>query len=68
MPNFHATNMQMNNTTETPIRMAKAYAMRFDFSGFWLLPRNIKNKALARLARMARNAMATKKVIVRIMQ
>lgn len=60
MPNFQPSKIQMNNAIDTATRKASALAMRFDCFGILLFPRSMKNKALARLARIARKARATK--------
>jgi hypothetical protein len=59
-PIFHATRMHKNKIMDTPTRIARAYAMRFDLAGALVPPRSIKNKAVAKLPRIAKKASATK--------
>ena len=51
-PNFQAAKMLTNSKIENPTRMASALNIREDFRWSFLLPRIMKNKALARLLRM----------------
>lgn len=70
-PIFHDSKMHANNNTEKPTLKANARAMRLDFSGALALalpPRNMKNRAAAKLAMMARNASATRYDIDRIIR
>lgn len=62
-PNFQATKMQINSSTEKPIRKASARAMLLVLALPSLPSFNMKKSAAARLARMAKNASATKYVI-----
>ena len=57
--------MLMNNTTEIPIRKAKALAMGevLGVSSFSGLLRTMKNKASARLAKMPKKARAMNRVM-----
>ena len=65
-PIFHAIKMQTNYSTEKPIRKASAFAMPLVLA-FPLVPSlSIKNNAAPKLAMMAKNAMATKYVMQRI--
>ena len=65
-PIFHAIKMQTNSSTEKPIRKASARAMLLVLA-LPLVPSFImKNKAAARLAMMAKNASATRYVMLGI--
>ena len=58
--------MQTKSSTDNPMRKAKALAMLLVLA-FPLVPSFImKKSAVARLARMAKNAMATRYVMLRI--
>ena len=66
IPIFHAIKMQTNSSTEKPIRKARALAMPLVLA-LPLVPSFImKNSATARLAMMAKKAMATRYVMHRI--
>ena len=52
--------MHRKSSTENPTRRASARAMRCDLSGASLPPRSMKNRAVARLVMMARNASETR--------
>ena len=58
--------MQMNNTTDKPMRNASAFAMLLVFALPSVPSFIMKKSAVARLARMAKKAIATKYVISRI--
>ena len=64
-PIFQDSKMLMNNTTEMPIRKAKALAMGdvLGVSSFSGLLRTMKNKAAARLAKMPKKARAMNRVM-----
>ena len=64
-PIFQDTKMLMNNTTEMPMRKARALAIgdAFGASSFSGLLRTMKNNAAARLAKMPKKANAMKKVM-----
>ena len=62
-PIFQAIKMHTNSSTENPIRKAKALAMLLVLALPWVPSRIIKNKAVAKLARMAKNAAVTKYVM-----
>jgi hypothetical protein len=52
--------MQTKSKIEKPTRKAKARAMRRDLLGPPLPPRNMKNRAVAKLAMTAKKPKATK--------
>ncbi len=55
--------MQTNSSTDNPIRNASAFAIPLVLALPWVPSFNMKNSAVARLARMAKNAMATRYVM-----
>ena len=69
-PIFQDSKMLMNNTTEMPMRKASALAMGevLGASSFSGLSRTMKNKAVARLAKMPKKANAMKKVMKAIIR
>ena len=64
-PIFQDSKMLMNNTTDMPMRKASALAIgeALGASSFSGLLRTMKNKAVARLAKMPKKANAMKKVM-----
>ena len=65
-PIFHAIKMQTKSSTDNPIRKARALAMPLVLA-LPLVPSFImKNSAVARLARMAKKAIAIKYVMTGI--
>jgi len=59
-PSFQATSTQTNSKMENPTRIASARAMRLDLTVSDCPPRNMKNKAKARLPKMTTKAKATR--------
>ena len=65
-PNFQAVKMQTNKNTDSPMRNARARAMLLVFA-FPSVPSFImKKSATARLAMMAKKAIATRYIMRRI--
>ena len=64
-PIFQDSKMPMNNTTDMPIRTARALAMgeALGASSFSGLLRTMKNKAVARLAKTPKKANAMRYVM-----
>jgi len=69
-PIFQDSKMLMNNTTDMPMRKASALAMgeALGLSSSSGLLRTMKNKAVARLAKMPKKANAMKKVMKAIIR
>ena len=67
-PSCQANKTPKNNNMETATRSANAQAMRFDFATGEGLPRNMKNSAVPKAAKIPKNPKTTKYVMSRIIR